>query len=484
MFEVDPTVLENHDELSPVFADFVRFARSKPECQRPISVEGHPAVPDYFRAYPYPVQSWPAFISRQKLEELERVTVGLAKLLKSLPARFFGNDADQISDFLGFPPDLVRYMLQAPMGLDEAITRGDFIDGENGLQCIEYNFSAGLGGWQLDGLQKVWLEAPWFREFLEESGCEVRYRSPIYELFRYATEVAVGRGLAEDGVLNMALLVPSPAGRTAQELEAMHFIIAHAGRLYRQYLERYGDGLCGELLDVSEEQLEARPEGVYLGDRRIHVLFEYSVDLRRTDIHSLFRQGKIWDFNGPAYLLINDKRLLALLSRWVDSDLFTVEERELIRRSVPWTRLIGDEFTEFHGARVFLPDLLEDHREALVIKKGSSSRGQDIYVGSYTSEGEWRDACDRALESGGWIVQERVAPKPLLFVADGRPVAHDVVWGHFVFGERYGGSFLRMVPNGKAGVVNSARGAREAMLLEVVGPETGPQGARSVGDAS
>lgn len=482
MFDLDPRVLSHHDELSPSFAEFVRFARSHPECQRPISVQDHPAVPDYFRAYPYPVQSWPAFISEPKLEELRRVTVGLCQLLKSVPERFFGNDADQISQFLGFPPALVRYMLQEPTGLEVAISRGDFIDSERGLQCIEYNFSAGLGGWQLDGLQGVWLEAPWLQEFLNQSSLEVRYRSPIFELFRYASEVAIKRGLGGEGVLNMALLVPPAAGRTAEELEAMHFIIAHAGRLYRQYLERHGQGLQGELVDAGEDDLEALPEGVFLRGKRIHVLFEYSVDLRRTDIHYLFRQGKVQDFNGPAYLLINDKRLLALLSQWVDSDLFTSAERDLIRQCVPWTRLVREEFTDFCGAREFLPDLLEDHREQLVIKKGASSRGQDIFVGLHTPESEWRDACDHALETGGWIVQERVAPKPLLFVADGQPVVHDVVWGHFVFGERYGGTFLRMVPAGKAGVVNSARGAREAMLLEVldsasITSATEPQGA-------
>ncbi|MDY7093411.1 MAG: hypothetical protein SX243_10620 [Acidobacteriota bacterium] len=476
MFDIDPQILRNHEELSPAFADFVRFARSHPECLQPISAQGHAAVPEYFQSYPYPVQSWPAFISGPKLEELRRVTVGLCRLLKSVPQRFFNNDPGQIAEFLGYSVELVRYMLQDPNGLELAISRGDFIDTEHGPQCVEYNFSSGLGGWQLDGLQGVWLQAAWFQEFLQTAGFEVRYRSPIFELFRYATQVAILRGLGSEGRLNMALLIPPADGCTAEEIEARRSVIAHADRIYQEYLKQEGAGLQGGLVSATEDELEALPEGVFVQGKRIHVLFEYGIDLRRRDITHLFRQGKVQDFNGPAYLLINDKRLLALLSHWSDSDLFSTAERDLIQRSIPWTRVVQDDFTDFRGERKFLPDVLEDCREQLVIKKGSSSRGLDIYIGSRTPADEWQEACDRALEDGSWIVQERIQPKPLLFVADGKPTAHDVVWGHFVFGDRYAGTFLRMIPMGKVGVVNSARGAREAMLLEVSDPQ--PDGSR------
>lgn len=45
---------------------------------------------------------------------------------------------------------------------------------------------------------------------------------------------------------------------------------------------------------------------------------------------------------------------------------------------------------------------------------------------------------------------------------------HDVVWGTFCFGDRYGGGFLRMMPRGEGdGIINAARGATEGFLFEI-----------------
>ena len=42
-----------------------------------------------------------------------------------------------------------------------------------------------------------------------------------------------------------------------------------------------------------------------------------------------------------------------------------------------------------------------------------------------------------------------------------------MVWGLFVFGQRFGGGFLRVLPTGRAGVVNCALGAKFASYLDV-----------------
>ena len=45
---------------------------------------------------------------------------------------------------------------------------------------------------------------------------------------------------------------------------------------------------------------------------------------------------------------------------------------------------------------------------------------------------------------------------------------HHAVWGLFVFGSRYNGGFVRMLPEkGNQGVINSHQGAEESIILEV-----------------
>jgi hypothetical protein len=45
---------------------------------------------------------------------------------------------------------------------------------------------------------------------------------------------------------------------------------------------------------------------------------------------------------------------------------------------------------------------------------------------------------------------------------------HHAVWGLFVFGSRYAGGFMRVLPEKNAqGVINTHRGAEKTVILEV-----------------
>ena len=45
-----------------------------------------------------------------------------------------------------------------------------------------------------------------------------------------------------------------------------------------------------------------------------------------------------------------------------------------------------------------------------------------------------------------------------------------MVWGLFVFSERYGGAFLRMQPAGNgSGLVNTHQGAEVGVMVDLVG---------------
>ena len=59
-------------------------------------------------------------------------------------------------------------------------------------------------------------------------------------------------------------------------------------------------------------------------------------------------------------------------------------------------------------------------------------------------------------------------PAPLPFLLpEGGAADHEVIWGLYIIGERYGGGFLRVQPAGQAGVINSSRGALCTCIIEV-----------------
>jgi hypothetical protein len=167
-------------------------------------------------------------------------------------------------------------------------------------------------------------------------------------------------------------------------------------------------------------------------------------------------------------MVLSNKLNLALLSELADSELWSDDERAVIRAHVPWTRRLAEDFVDFRGERVYLPDLLASARDQLVLKRGLSLQGAHVHSGAFTAGPVWDGLVGEALAEGGWLVQERLEPVPYVFqMPEGGAGPHDVVWGLFVFGPRFGGGFLRVLPSGRAGVVNCALGAKFASYLEV-----------------
>jgi hypothetical protein len=112
-----------------------------------------------------------------------------------------------------------------------------------------------------------------------------------------------------------------------------------------------------------------------------------------------------------------------------------------------------------------------------VIKKARAGRGSAVHLGAATPEALWRERVERALAEGDWIVQEQVEPLPSIHQLGERGSGpHDVVWGLFVLGERYGGGFLSLAPREartqrEGGVINVMRGATVGVIFEVLNNE-------------
>jgi uncharacterized circularly permuted ATP-grasp superfamily protein len=182
-----------------------------------------------------------------------------------------------------------------------------------------------------------------------------------------------------------------------------------------------------------------------------------------------FKSGGVRLYNGLSSAVLSDKRNLALLSEAETSPVWSAEERELIRKYVPWTRAVCPRYTSWRGQRVFLPDFLTTNRRFLVLKPArGTAGGTDVRVGRFTSEAEWTAAVRRALAERWWIAQEEAESLPFLYQYGEEGAApHDVIWNLFVFGRHYGGCGVRVLPKGGDGVVNAGRGATTGLVFEI-----------------
>jgi uncharacterized circularly permuted ATP-grasp superfamily protein len=104
------------------------------------------------------------------------------------------------------------------------------------------------------------------------------------------------------------------------------------------------------------------------------------------------------------------KAFFSVLTDEQNGSLFSLSERELIRKHIPWTRVVADVKTAHYGQPVELLAFTRQERQNLVLKPSDEYGGSGVTLGWETSEAEWDAAIERTLtaKNGAWIVQERI----------------------------------------------------------------------------
>ncbi|MFG3698162.1 hypothetical protein ACGF5C_09620 [Micromonospora sp. NPDC047620] len=159
--------------------------------------------------------------------------------------------------------------------------------------------------------------------------------------------------------------------------------------------------------------------------------------------------------------LIANKRAFAWL--WEDADALAPADRDLVQRYVPRTwSLTAD-----------LLDRAVADRPGLVAKPADGSAGVDVLIGRETDADAWRDGLTRAVERGGFILQEYVkaddVPLDFVHIETGETVGTEVPYSiaPYLFGRRAAGACIRTGFPGCDGVLNLARGVLLSGLLVV-----------------
>jgi hypothetical protein len=454
-----PEERARHAALSPVQVAWLDFVAAHPEAlQRSAFAELDAAV----ALEPEKIQPWPLFLDRSAREPIVCAGLETLRLVRTVPQRIFDNDPERLGEFYGLDEAVARgaaRLLAAPGAVDQVIARGDFLLGPQGFACCELNVTANLGGWQVGLWKELFLEQRLVAAFLAAERLRALPLSPVDTMLDHAAEVGVQRGLAEGGELNLAVVTYTPAPPDLRELFE---------RRYREALARRDGGLAGRLVFCTEREMTWEGGRARFAGMPVQLFLDQPVELVDGPVFRAQAAGRGFAFNGLMSPVLSDKRNLALLSEQADGgDLYDAEERAAIARHIPWTRLLADGFTDHAGERVYLPDLVRAERERLVIKPPDELGGKNVCLGVQLTQAEWEARLDAALAQGRWIVQELIPSESFLFQArEGGAAPHDLVWGAFLFGDRFGSCLVRGAPAG-AGVVNVGRGASRIVLLEV-----------------
>ncbi|WP_254623950.1 hypothetical protein [Myxococcus sp. CA033] len=470
MFSEETHVL--HGELSAAAVAFLKFAERTPEAFAKHRFGKFEESPLMY----YELHRWPILIDARRNQLLEDVSVKLSRLVKRGPRLLLGGDPARVAEYFGLPPERARVAVEALALTDDArgvLSRGDFIDSADGLKCLEINMMAGLGGWETALKAQVVMDQPVLQRFTQEQGLRVQLQDTLKAFLSHVID-DVRRTVAWEGECNLAVLFPDNELPDPVGVEMATLLL---NTTFTELLE--AEGAKGEvLIGTYGEVHDEEGHRFTMRGRRVHAVQEHDARDRLEVVGAAFdaRVGAalaartLCLYNGPAQEILDDKLNISLLSENEDSPALSAEERELIRQHIPWTRRLQRTHTWRAGERVWLPDqVVASKRDGLVLKAGRAYGGKSVLIGRSMTAEAWDAAIQEALESGGWIIQERVEPRPYHFMRDDGSVGpHILIWGSFVFGERYGGTMVRMNPMGRGkDVVNATQGALMCALVVV-----------------
>ncbi|MCP5106467.1 MAG: hypothetical protein GY950_23990, partial [bacterium] len=154
MLEITKEIKETEARLSAVNLDFLQFVRENPECLDRSNFKLLELNDDLFT-----LQPWPTFLNRENRNRFRVVSQEMWRLIKSIPRRVFGHDFRRMSRFYEIPQNSIEQQFEGVTDehLENLLGRGDFILSSSGLKCLEYNFSASLGGWQVPIWESLYL---------------------------------------------------------------------------------------------------------------------------------------------------------------------------------------------------------------------------------------------------------------------------------------------------------------------------------------
>ncbi|HEX6746671.1 MAG TPA: circularly permuted type 2 ATP-grasp protein [Longimicrobium sp.] len=285
---------------------------------------------------------------------------------------------------------------------------------DGSLRFTEYNAETPAGPAYMDTLSEVFLALPVTGEFLRT---HVVHPLParhgvLHALLGAHAQWSGRREPPRIGILDWAE-VPTYS----------EFVF------FRDYFRAHG--VACEIADP--RNLEYRDGKLMAGDFHVTLIYKRvlidELVLRMgidNPVVRAVRDGAVCMVNPFRCKVLYKKASLAVLGDERNDRLFTPDEQAAIEAHVPWTRIVEERRTRFHGTEIDLLPWAESNRERLVLKPNDDYGGRGIVLGWLVSDDAWRAALKTALETP-YVLQERIIlpTEPFPSWVDGKVEIYD-----------------------------------------------------------
>ncbi len=316
------------------------------------------------------------------------------------------------------------------------------------LQFAEYNAESPAGLGYAETLANVFLSLPVMQRF--EEHYTVR-KFPLMKLMLAALLESYREwgGAAEPPVIAIVDWREVP---TWSEFE---IIQAHFQK----------EGVTAVLADprdlvFAEGRLTAHGKRIDLVYRRVLINDIVARSVECAALVNAYASGAVCVANAFTCKIPHKKAFFAVLTDEQNAALFSASERELIRRHIPWTRLLADTKTTRDGETFGLLEYVRRRRENFVLKPNDEYGGTGVQLGWENDERQWDAALDRALadRDSAWVVQERIAIRREVFpmqTENGVQMRDMLVdFAPYIFRGKMAGCLTRLSSTGLANVTS------------------------------
>jgi hypothetical protein len=120
------------------------------------------------------------------------------------------------------------------------------------------------------------------------------------------------------------------------------------------------------------------------------------------------KQGVVCCCNSFRSYIVGNKKVLSVIADPQFQYIYTEEEVDVIRQTIPWTQVLADKKVSYKNVTVDLKSFVLDNRELLVLKPANSYGGKNVYLGRETDQKTWEEVMSAHLNDEAWVVQEYV----------------------------------------------------------------------------
>ncbi|MGC2768083.1 MAG: hypothetical protein WB607_21435 [Candidatus Acidiferrum sp.] len=344
----------------------------------------------------------PVFLSPQDEERVRRVAETIASIAERLTSAAL-QDALLFQQFHLRPEEQALVRMDGGYAPASAASRLDAFLLPESLKFTEYNGESPAGAGYSESLSDIFRGLPMMEEFKK------RFEVHSYPLSAKLLDALISTYVDWGGKAKrpQVAIVDWKEVPTWSEFEIL-----------KDRFERMG--IPVELVDPRElefdgQRLLANGKSIELLYRRVLI---NDIVARPKDCEAIVKahaSGTVCVANNFRCKIPHVKAFFAVLTDEKNARYFSIDERELIQRHIPWTRVVDDVKTEYDGEPIELLEYIRKHQKNLVMKPSDEYGGKGVTLGWETEKKEWEAAIEQALPGakaakaqGCWIVQERI----------------------------------------------------------------------------